>query len=268
MKINSHNWHLALTPLYGKASNNGDNEETPQARRLRETKEALQRLQSMPGARESAKQLALARVEQLKKRIEQLRSLLTSATPEQAKVLARQIAVIAKELAGLARQTGSSGNNASSSATSALSPEVVATPTEASATGNATPSAAGANTSGTTSAEKGNEEPTSAPHPAAGNAAVNNATTRTSGDSDKDLRASLQEAAKKLKSLIELLKTKLRAHDRQTQDEVHQAERALHELTSTLDGNELHAVLSAATAPALSIATAEPAVSGSIDVHA
>ena len=264
MKINSHHWNLALTPLYGKASGNGENEETPQARRLRETKEALQRLQSMPGARESAKQLALARVEQLKKRIEQLRALLASATPEQAKALARQIAVVAKELAGLARQAGSSGNAASSSTTASLNPEVVATPTLAGTTGNAsTPSAQGTDTSGTTTAETGNDKPASVPLAATGNTSA-----RTSGDSDKDLRASLQEAAKKLKSLIELLKTKLRAHDKQSQDEVHQAERALHELASTLDGHELHSVLSTATAPALSTGTAEPAISGSIDVHA
>jgi len=264
MKIEARNWGGTQVTVARKNSSDKESlaqvdEESLQAKRLRDMKEGLQRLQAMPSAKESAKKLALARVEQLKKQIEQLRALLMAATPEQARALARQIAVIAKELSGLAKETG--GNT--SSATVATSTKTTNTSSDTSTASQARDAEKTANTTG---ADTDSVSSTETVKPTKATALLQQNAPQKSEDSDKDLRNSLQDAAKKLKNLIELLKTRLREHDKLAQSDVRKAESSLNQLNETLNRSELYSALGSATGANASINIGS--LSGHIDTQA
>lgn len=264
MKLELQSWkdrHPALTgTLTGSA------EETPQEKRLRKLHELQQTLKSMRtqnNPRETAKQQAIARAELLKQRIEMLKSQLLCASPEQAKAIARQIGAIAKELSSLGHllggnsgggSSGATGRNASASAeggdASGISP---ATDTAPATTEPATETASAGTEAAAEAPANASDVAQSAPQKAAEDqpsAGQNNAQTEaddsnrannaSKGDSasntDQSLRASLQDAAKRLKELIELLKIKLRAGEREAKEELQQAERDLQQLDSHLSG--------------------------------
>lgn len=257
MKIDSQYWHTSSTRRLRTASENlaseRSDDEDPLTKRLRDMQEGLHRLQAMPSPQETARQRASARVEMLKRQIEQLRSLLIGATPQMAKALVRQIASLAGELANIAKQLG--GGSASGGAASSA----VAVPQGAGESQSVAAESAAAE-----AAAADEQEPTATPAPAPSVAAQSG----DEGGSDKQLRTSLEEAAKRLKALIELLKARLRDGNRQQQDDLRQAEKAMHDLDETLNGSQLYSSLATSVGAALSGVAAKAAVAVNIDVQA
>lgn len=282
MKLESRLWSLPLSKLQQTSAKRQDSEEeSPLAKRLHDMQEGLRQLRSLPSAKESAKQQALAKVELLKRRMEQLRAMLIAATPEQAKALLRQIAGIAKELASMAKLLdGASGGATPSPSVSAGQTNATQPSGAGQSAGNDANAAAVANTGD--AAEHADAETAEAPVGSGEESPEQTATAgesesdkrqTTSSDTDKRLRASLQEAAKRLKALIELLKAKLRDGDRQEHGELRRAEKSMHELDDALNGSQLYSSLgsslgASALSSSLTGTTGSIAVSTGIDVQA
>lgn len=229
--------------------------------------EGLQRLRAMPSPKEAAKARAESRIEQLKERIKQLRAMLIGLPPEQAKAILRQIGAIAKELASLAKAAGGDSGGTSvqvqqSGGTTAETAGDSATSSAATTSTTATDAATNTGNGDAEQSQDGDSQDKTQPAQA-------NTPARNSTGNAKSLRDKLQEAAKQLKALLELVKAKMRDARQREEDEVRQAEHALHQVDTALNGgSSLYSGLGAAAGITPTLTTASVAIAGNISVQA
>jgi len=243
--------------------------EKRQEKQWQNMQEGLQRLRAMPSPKETAKARAESRLEQLKERIKQLRAMLIGLPPEQAKAILRQIGAIAKELASLAKAAGgdSGGTGTSvqvqqSGSTTAETAGDSATTSAAAVSTTPTDAAANAGNGDAEQSQDGDSQDKTQPAQA-------NTPARNSAGNAKSLRDKLQEVAKQLKALLELVKAKMRDARQQEENDVKEAENALRQVDTALNGSSsLYSGLGAAAGITPTLTTASVAIAGNISVQA
>ena len=281
MKLDSSTWagSISLLASAGTKRKTGSalrEADDPQAKWMQDVKSALQRLKSMPSAKDSAKEAATAKAAFIKRQLDSLKAMLLHASPEQAAVIARQVRGLAKELAALGHSLKTGGSSASTTVPSAgaeagaaataaeTSPE--AAPVAEAAQGTSVAAEAGVTA---TADESGDEDDQAAADPATTEAKENK--DANAADDDKGLRAALLEARKVLKQIIALLKAKLAAADKETKGDVQAAEKSLNELNNTLAqgaGSDLYTALGSLGSGLADSSISVDVGGGSIDVKA
>jgi len=243
--------------------------EKRQEKQWQNMQEGLQRLRAMPSPKETAKARAEARVEQMKERIKQLRAMLIGLPPEQAKAILRQIGAIAKELASLAK---AAGGDSGGTGTSVQVQQSGGTTAETAGDSASTSAAAESPTATETAANAGNgDAEQSQDGDSQDNAQPASATTpaRNGTGNTKSLRDKLEEVAKQLKALLELVKAKMRDARQQEENEVREAENALRQVDTALNGgSSLYSGLGVAAGITPTLTTASMAIAGNISVQA
>lgn len=271
--------------------------ESPQNKWLRDSLEALQKQRPVQSIKNIAKQSAAAKVALLKQRLEALKSLLQFASPETAKRLARELKNIAADLAAIAKSLSGRSGGANSgagtsvarasdaqapadSATEAPAGEVAASEVPASEADSAASAAATAAASASAvagSAESGSGLAAAA-HSAdadadvdvdveSGDAPDGPARAGESADADAGLKALLRDARKLLKEVIDQLKAKLAHADRETKQDILEAEKSLAELDMVLNQQSEGALYSGNLGTAAmdtGIVAVVPGISGSL----
>lgn len=220
--------------------------DSPQAKRLQEMKEGLEKLNSMPSPKEMAKQAATARVAMLKQRLDGMKKLLAFATPQMAKALARELKEMARELAAAARELGGGADAAALTATPAGGEEQAA----AQSASAAAQQAAGEDGQASAAAREAAQATASAhaePHDKAraedappnaqdkdGPVTGRERTATAAASSDSSLRDLIIEVRKKLKDALALVKMQLEKADREGRRDAAEAERALRKVDQAL----------------------------------
>lgn len=222
--------------------------ENPQIDRLRNMQEGLQRLQSMPSAKEISRQDSMNKVGWLRQRLDALKAMLLHASPEQAKALARELKSIAGELASSAKGLGAgSGGQATPSGA-----EMVGVPPNEQASVESTvaggrPEATEAEPTSQRTAETLGRRSDTALVSQSEN--KSNSFVGTSGESsqknsgensspqeveDAALRGLLLDAKKLLKEVVDMLKPKLAAAGKEAKEDMRAIEKSMSELDSIL----------------------------------
>ena len=195
----------------------------PAQEQLAGLRDGLERLRSMPGARDIARQVAMNRIAMIKQRLEALKAMLRFASPEQAKVLAVELRNLARELASVARGIGA-----------------------AASAGSSTPTAAPADSAGTGVPEQQDDAGTPASEAIqageAGAPAREDATAVSSGPDaaatagdEHSLLAALKEARNLLKELVALLRSKLSRRDHGADHLLEDMQRSIRQIDRILD---------------------------------
>lgn len=262
--------------------------------RLYERKQALDRLASAP--QQTDKDLARARVEEIKKRIESLKKLVMFMSPSAAKGVMNEIRQLAGQLADAAATLKAGGGGPAQAggtvipinvAVSAGGAADAATAAGAATAGNASvdasasePAAAAAAPVAAASAAaayaaqhaaghagEAGADASAAEEPDAGatdaqadDAAVQAATTQRQDEArqrDDDAKA-LREAVRALKALLAMVQAKLRDADAQSRRDADDAHALLQQAARATEGG---AALSLVTAPTVDVAAAAPSVS-------
>jgi hypothetical protein len=280
MKLDSSTWAGSISLLASagtkrKAGNPLREADDPQAKWMQDVKSALQRLKTMPSAKDSAKEAATAKAAFIKRQLDSLKAMLLHASPEQAAAIARQVRGLAKELAALGHSLKTGG-----SSTSTTLPSAGAEAGAAATAAETSPEAASAQvaaiaaegdisaTAAEDSSETG-EDDQAAADPATTEAKENK--DANAADDDKGLRAALLEARKVLKQTIALLKAKLAAADKETKGDVQAAEKSLNELNNTLAqgaGSDLYTALGSLGGGLADLSISVDVGGGGIDVKA
>lgn len=207
--------------------------EDPQAKYLRNMQEGLQRLRAMPSPKKQARKDAQSRVGFLQRRMEALKLMLQHATPEQARALAKELKDIAGQLASAARSLGGSSGGGTQT--------VQAGATSSEATAEAEVQADTASVAELEAAAERSEDG-KVQTPAATEVPLAHSADETTGNEDENddavLRGLLKDAKKLLKALIDMLKPKLAAADKEARDELHDAEKKLGEVDKLLQQSE------------------------------
>lgn len=287
------------TPLQSRTRSTDDTgalTDTPLYKRLRNLQEGVQRLQTMASPASLRKQGAMTKIAYLKQRLDALKAMLLYATPAMAKALAREVRSIAGELASIAKSLGggsSGGGNATAvtpiptATDSAPSDAASAEPAPTDSNGDASAEASAAQTADSAAATTTPQSSTSAPDQdkAAGTASVTGSETpapsnasneskaskespghndrEASDDNETALKAALQEARKRLKEVINLLKAKLNPADKDAKHTLQAIEKSLSELDSALQQNTVSPAASEmSTYSVAGELSAEPASSG------
>lgn len=226
----------------------GRSAEDSQIERLRNMQEGLQRLHSMPSAKEISRQDSMNKAGWLRQRLDALKTMLLHASPEQAKALARELKNIAGELASIAKGLGAdSGGQAAPPET-----EVVDVPPNGQASVESTtegvrPDATVAEpTSPKTVETVGSRSDTAL---VSQGEYKSNSFVGTSGESSRQnsgensppqevddavLRGLLLDAKKLLKEAVDMLKPKLAAAGKEAKEDIRAIEKSMSELDSTL----------------------------------
>tara|TARA_R110002012_G_scaffold5202_11_gene23924 strand:- start:382 stop:1401 length:1020 start_codon:yes stop_codon:yes gene_type:complete len=84
-------------------------EDDPFTKRLKNQREALESLASLPSPKEASQQRATEKAGFLRQRLEMLKAMMAFASPEQLKNMAKELKSIARELAGAARLLSNAG---------------------------------------------------------------------------------------------------------------------------------------------------------------
>jgi hypothetical protein len=103
--------------------------------RLAKMREALNRIQAMPSGAAQRKDMARARIQQLKDRIEAMRQMMVGLSPAAAKAMAREIRAMAHELKQAAGVLMSGGESADAAGSGAAAADAGADATGANASG-------------------------------------------------------------------------------------------------------------------------------------
>ena len=202
----------------GAGANVAATEDSPQAKWLRESQEALRNQQPANSIRNSAKQAAMNKVGLLKQRLEALKSLLRFASPEMARRLANELKNIASELASIAKSLGSNSGGGTSAAVAGAAPTEAQ---DAEAGAAEAEAAVAADDSGVASSAAVATENSSDAQGA-------------QGDDDGALKALLRDARKVLKDVIDQFKAKLGHADPETKRDIEAAVKSLADLDKAL----------------------------------
>ncbi len=255
MKLDSWSWiGTSISLLYNARTENaggtGAASDDAQVKRLRDLQDGVQRLQALPGLKDSAKQVQMNRIGLLKQRLDALKAMLRYASPEQVKAIAQEVRAIARELASVAKSLGTDSGGAAPGTAA-----VGATPNSARSTGGAESQAQGTKADATTAeadtatanaqatgdagdaAEAGNatgkadDAQASTAKPAEGDSAAGRP---AQGGDDAGLRTLLRDAEKILKEVIGLLKARIAMAGKEARQDLNAAEKSLAELDSVL----------------------------------
>lgn len=213
--------------------------DSPQAKRLQEMKEGLEKLNSLPSPKEMAKQAATARVAMLKQRLDAMKKLLAFATPQMAKALARELKEMARELAAAARELGGGADAAALTATPAGGAEQAAAQQAAGEDGQASAAAReAAQATASAHAEPHDKARAEDAPPNAqdedGPVTGRERTVTPAASSDSSLRDLIIEVRKKLKDALAVVKMQLEKADREGRRDAAEAERALRKVDQAL----------------------------------
>ena len=226
--------------------------ENPESKRLKELREALSQLKATMDPKEMAKRAAAEKIGMLQRRLMELKQMLLHASPEQAKALARELKSIAGELASAAKAAGAASSGGQAMPT--LSPAASDAQETASATVSSEAEAAAAAVSakaaekaeveaqaaaGTAAEAAGAEEAKAGQVPGNIQETKEGAPGQKSSNSvasaieipDKVLKDMLSEARKLLKEAIDMLKLKMGRGDKESRQDVEDAEKKLREIS-------------------------------------
>lgn len=232
-------------PVADNRSTTSDNSLFAREKLLSKQREGLQRLASMPSARESARQAEMDKVGYLRQRLETLKALMLYASPRQLQAMAEEIRKIAGELADAARQLG----GASGEPLSAGGVPATGEPED----GTVVQQALGVATSAQTAAQEAEraaqatadtsdgvfpptDEPQLASPPVTASAEM--PSTASGSGSDASLKNMLEETKRLMKEVIGLLKSRLTDADKEAREALQDAEKLLKKLDATLANHQ------------------------------
>lgn len=219
--------------------------ENPESKRLKDLREALNQLKATMNPKEMAKKAAAEKIGMLQRRLMELKQMLLHASPEQAKALARELKSIAGELASAAKAAGAASSDGQAmpvfspaasdvqgaASASAPSDAEAAVSAEAAERAEVEAEAAAGAAAGADGAE-----PAQAPGQLQENKDGASGEKRSNSVSsieipDKVLKDMLKEARKLLKEAIDMVKSRMGHGDKESRQDVEDAEKKLREIS-------------------------------------
>ncbi|WNV03389.1 hypothetical protein RP726_13095 [Candidatus Methylospira mobilis] len=248
MKISYSTMSRAYSDFRPSIGVNGRAVDDLQIKRLRDMKEGLQHLQTMPSANLISRQASMDRLGWLRQLLDALKMMLLHASPKQAKALALELKSIAGELASIAKGLGAG----SSGQAVPIETKMVDVPPNGQASVQSTtedsrPEATVAEPHSTKTVEAvGNgsdaapvnqdERKSNSPVGTAGESSRKNSGENSPPQEVDDavLRGLLLDVKKLLKEVVDMLKSKLAAAGKKTKEDMRAIEKSMSELDSIL----------------------------------